>query len=220
MARIQDHEKALVLRKEGKSYSQIKDILKVNKSTLSGWLKDYPLSDERIRELRDHSEQRIEKYRETRRKTKEARLEKYRQEQEKIILPFDGKELYLAGVFLYWGEGSKTSSGELSLSNTNPSVIRFFMFWAMNSLNVPKEKFSVALHLYSDMDIEKEIDFWSKILEIPTNQFSKPYIKTNSTRMINYKGGFGHGTCNLRVFDTQLAEKTHMALKVINDKFR
>ena len=71
MARFRDHAKALILRKQGKSYSQIKTILKVSKSTLSLWLRDYPLSRQRIRELRDWSEQRIEKCRETKRKKKD-----------------------------------------------------------------------------------------------------------------------------------------------------
>ena len=212
-------EKAIVLRKRGDSYNMISRKLGLSKSTLSDWLKDYPLPIERIRELRDHSAQRIEKYRETRKKIREERLDKYCQEQKEIIFPFSKKELYLSGLFLYWGEGSKTSRGEISLSNTNPAVIKFFMFWLMRSLKVSADKLSVALHLYSDMDTKKEIQYWSQTLGIPIEQFSKPYIKTNSTRTINYKGGFGHGTCNLRVFNTQIAEKTLMALRAIAQKF-
>jgi len=43
MARFQDKEKALALRKQEMSYSQIKSILGISKSTLSSWLRDYPL---------------------------------------------------------------------------------------------------------------------------------------------------------------------------------
>jgi len=65
MARRLDKEKAIKLRLEGQSYSQIKAELGVSKSTLSGWLGDYPLSSERINELRAHSFKRIERYRNT-----------------------------------------------------------------------------------------------------------------------------------------------------------
>ena len=51
MARFKGHQKALTLRKQGMSYGQIKKILKISKSTLSDWLKNYPLTEERIREL-------------------------------------------------------------------------------------------------------------------------------------------------------------------------
>lgn len=66
MARFKDKEEAIKLRLQGNSYSQIKSVLKVNKSTLSYWLKDFPLSEEKIQKLRDRNPQRIEKYRATR----------------------------------------------------------------------------------------------------------------------------------------------------------
>lgn len=219
MARFKDREKALVLRKQGKSYSQIKKTLKVNKGTLSYWLRDYPLSKQRIRELRDWNEQRIEKYRETMRRKKEERLKNFYQQQKRLIFPFNKQEFYLAGLFLYWGEGAKSQSATLSISNTDPSVIKFFITWLIKSLKVPKIKLKVRLHLYEDMDIKKETQFWSTALNIPYKQFTKPYIKKSFIRDINHKGGFGHGTCNIRVGDARLSEKTLMALKSVGDHY-
>lgn len=219
MARFKDREKALALRKQEYSYSQIKNILKISKSTLSYWLRDYPLSKERIRELRDCNEQRIERYRETMRHKKDERLKNFYYEQKGLIFPLGKRELYLAGLFLYWGEGSKTIPTRLSVSNTDPSIIKFFIFWLNESLDVPKGKIKIYLHLYSDMDIKKEMAYWSNILKIPFPQFNKPYIKTSSSSRINHKGGFGHGTCNATIGDARLSEKTLMAIKTISDKY-
>jgi hypothetical protein len=58
-------EKAFELRKESISYSEIKTKLTFIKSTLSIWLRDLPLSSQRIKELRDNSPKRIERYRNT-----------------------------------------------------------------------------------------------------------------------------------------------------------
>ena len=69
------------------------------------------------------------------------------------------------------------------------------------------------------MNINKEIIFWSDILKIPLKQFYRPYIKKSLLKSINHKGGFGHGTCNIRVSDARLSEKVLMALKVISDKY-
>jgi len=55
---------AVKLRKEGKSYSQIKKIVKVSKSTLSYWLSKYPLTKKQIYKLQAVSPIRIEKFRE------------------------------------------------------------------------------------------------------------------------------------------------------------
>ncbi|MEK7090172.1 MAG: helix-turn-helix domain-containing protein, partial [Patescibacteria group bacterium] len=63
MAKFKVRERAISLRKQLKSYSQIKKILGVSKSSLSLWLQNYPLPKWRIRELRDNNEQRIEKFR-------------------------------------------------------------------------------------------------------------------------------------------------------------
>ena len=219
MARFEDHEKALSLRKEGMSYSQIRRILKVSKSTLSLWLRNYPLSKQRIRELRDWNEQRIEKCREPKRKKKEKRLNLFYQEQKKIIFPLNKQGFYLAGIFLYWGEGSKSHPTDLSVSNTDPSIIKFFIDWLTKNFSVPKEKIRIHLHLYADMDIKQEINFWSKILNTPANQFTKPYIKKTLSAKINHKRGFGHGTCNVKLGDARLTEKIHMAIKAISNKY-
>lgn len=220
MARKEDREKALEMRKKEMSYSQIKKALGISKSTLSYWLADYPLSKERIRELRDCNEQRIEKYRETMRRKREERLSIFYNQEKSKIFPINKKELYLAGLFLYLGEGGKSfSAKQLFMSNTNPAVIKFFIYWMENLLSFPRSKMSVQLHLYSDMDIEKEINFWSKTLGIDKNRFIKPYIKESLSTRINHKGAFGHGTCNLRAGNARDMERVLMALKAINDYY-
>jgi len=217
MARREDKQKALEMRKREMSYSQIKKALGISKSTLSSWLKDYPLSEKRIRELRD-SDQKIERYRETVRKKREARLDAFYKEEKAKIFPIGKRELYLAGLFLYWGEGAKSFlSGKLMVSNTDPAVIKFFIYWLEKSLGISRERMKVQLHLYSDMDIDKEISFWSEMLKVDKKQFIRPYIKESLSSKINHKGGFGHGTCNLGVGDARLCERVLMALKAVGD---
>ena len=155
MARLKDREKALALRKQEMSYSQIKKILGISKSTLSYWLRDYPLSKERIRELRDHNERRIERFRETMKRKKEKRLRKIYKTQKKSILPLKARELFIAGLFLYWGEGTKSRKDRLSISNSDPSAIKFFIYWLNKSFKIPTKKMRVGLHLYKDMNIKE-----------------------------------------------------------------
>ena len=97
--------KALELRKAGASYSQIRKTVRVSKSSLSLWLHDMPLSKKRLGELQGFNEARIEKYRETRRKTREARRANVRKVAKKDIGSLSKRDLFLAGLFLYWGGG-------------------------------------------------------------------------------------------------------------------
>lgn len=217
MAKRELREQALEMRKKGMSYSQIKASLSVSKAALSIWLREYPLSRERVNELRGRSEKRIERYRETRARNRTLREEAALQSVSASIGTLTARELHLAGLFLYWAEGTKASRGTLCLTNTDPSMVRFFMRWLLE-FGVPKERMRVRLHLYSDMDIHKETLYWMNILDLGKGAFRSPYIKASSyEKPRNYKGRFGHGTCNLLVTDIAAYEKVMASIKHLQE---
>lgn len=217
MAHTIKRRQALELRKQGKSYSQIKASLGLSKSTLSVWLRDYPLSKGRIYELQ-HGEARIEKYRHTMRGKREVKFKQLYLEESKRWLPLSSRELLLAGLFLYWGEGGKTSQGAVSINNTDPQVLQFALFWMVKSLEVSKKDIHVFLHLYSDMNISQEVTYWSKALGMPKRYFDKPYYKQSKRSDIDQKG-HGHGTCGLRIYKTDLKQRVLAAIKVMADYY-
>jgi hypothetical protein len=219
MSKLELKQKVLELRKQGKSYSQIRQELKVSKGSLSLWLKDFPLSSERIKQLRDFSEVRIEKYSRTMLAKREARLGEFYNQEKAKHLPLSKRELFIAGLFLYWGEGMKNIKYPLGLYNANPQLVKFGLLWYKNSLSIPADKIKVYLHLYSDMNIVEEMRFWSKELKVPFSRFAKPQIKKSQKSKIKYKGTFGHGTCGLLVNDVRLKERVMAALKAIADYY-
>jgi len=216
MARKLDKQKALAMRQKGMSYSQIKEKLGISKSTLSGWLYNMPLSEQRIRELQADSPIRIEKYRNTMRAKREAKNKIAYQNIAKRIGNISDREFLIAGLFLYWAEGSKTKTFSTALTNTNPKMLILFIRW-LNFFNVPKSKLKVHLHLYSDMNIKKQINFWSKILNIPISQFRKPYIKKTTLSSITYTNGFGQGTCSVIVENGYVSDQVKMGIQYIQD---
>ena len=207
---------AIEMRKLGMSYSQIKKELQVSKSTLSLWLRLMPLSPERIRELLYDNEQRIERCRNTKQQKRNKRLWDVYRKEGKRLLPLIKKELYIAGLMLYWGEGGKTLTSQISLSNTDPKVILFYLHWLNSALGIKKEKVKIRLHLYKDMDYEKELSYWNRLLQISTSQFTKPYVKKTTLRGLTYKT-YGHGTCNVIVFGRDYYEKVMMGIKCLAD---
>lgn len=222
MARIIERQRAIELRKQGKTYGQIKKKLSIAKSTLSDWLSKYPLTEKQLEFLkrnRKYSRQvAAEKNRITKQKKREVRIQATYKQQQKYWTSLSQRELEIAGLFLYWGEGSKRLNGSVFLNNTDPSVLTFTLYWYIKGLHIPKEKIKVYLHLYSDMNIEEEFAFWSKSLNIPLSQFIKPYIKKSTRVNVDHKG-FGHGTCGLVVHDVRLKEKIMMAIKAISDYY-
>lgn len=216
MARYKDKSKALQLRKLGYSYSQIRTKLNVSKSTLSNWLDKYPLSSERIRELRDRSPIRIEKYRNTMKKKREVKNELIYNKIAQDIGNISDRELFIAGFFLYWAEGGKTNRSTITLTNTDPIMIITYIRW-LAFLKIPREKIRVKLHLYKDMNPAKEIIFWSKTLSLEKSQFQKSWIKDSKMSGLTYKNNFGHGTCNIIVHDTDITSYILMGIKFIGN---
>lgn len=216
--REQDHNEAVKLRLKGWSYTQIKDKLGLSKSTLSGWLEKYPLSPERLNALQARNPRRIENFRATMQRKREAKNQLAYSKVEKDVKKLNDRELLLGGFFLYWGEGTKTSPGTVMISNTDPAVLRYFIRW-IRLLKIPTEKMHILLHLYKDMNVEKEIAFWSKELGISRKQFHRPWIKDSNLLDITYKSGFGHGTCHVRVYNRELYDYVKMGLKFIREKY-
>lgn len=216
MARRLDKEKAILLRKQGKSYSEIQTHISVNKSTLSSWLHDMPLTKARLYELQQNQRV-IEKIRATKSRKRAARLADVRGRVSREIGKLTSRELLIAGLFIYWAEGGKTQKYAISLSNTDPSMIRFFITWTA-CLGIPKEKLVVRLHLYSDMNVEKEIRYWMRATQLPKRQFRNPYIKPSKFSSVTYKT-FGHGTCNIIVTGRDTAEYVLEGIRLLQESF-
>lgn len=222
MTLVLNRKEAIKLRKRGLTYSEIRSRLGISKSTLSDWLSKYPLTKDQIATLEKTIKRNkylaIEKIRLTKQKKREIRLKSIYEEEKNYWLSLSPRELEIAGLFLYWGEGNKNLKTQLSLNNTDPKVLKFTLYWMKKTLKIPKKKIKVWLHLYSDMNPNKEIRFWSKTLDMPLSQFIKPYVKKSKIEDLNHKG-FGHGTCGLAVSDVRLKEKVIMAINAIADSY-
>lgn len=218
MAYKKEKDLAIIMRKKGMSYSQIREKVTVSKSTLSLWLEEYPLSPQRMRELRDVNPQRIESFQATMKAKRDARIAIQDQRVRKDIASISKREFFIAGFFLFWGEGAKARKSEVSLANTDPQMIKAFLAW-MFLLGARKEMIRFTLHLYKDMDVKKELLFWSKSVNFPLSAFHKPYIKKTNLTDLSYKNGFGHGTCNVRYMNQNLNDYVRMGLKHIRNLY-
>lgn len=212
-----EKEEAIGMRLKGMSYSQIKSKIKVSKSSLSIWLAPYPLSEERIKELRDVTPRRIENYRKTMASKRQARMDILLEKARNEIGHISSRDLLILGFALYWSEGAKTKSASLYMANTDPSMLKVYMKW-LNLMKVPKEKLKFKLHVYKDMNERKTINFWAKTLGVKSSQFRKTYIKNSKLTDLTYKSGFGHGTCNIMFDNVQMVSYVLMGIKhIVNE---
>lgn len=215
---------AVKLRKEKNlSYGDIKKRLGVPRSTLSYWLKEMPLSEERILELKrvgyKNSETGREKYRNTMRLKREAEDKKVYQYYFQKLADVSRDTLFVAGLMLYLGEGDKKNNTRIVLANTDFGIIKFFMKWLKQFMKVEKYKIKVQLHLYEDMDIEKETKMWQNELEIADSQFYKSSIRKLKKASFSYSDSPRHGTCSLYVLGVEKKRHLSMAIKAFVDQY-
>lgn len=199
--------KAILLRKKGKSYSEILKIVGVSKGTLSLWLRNVKLNraqhDRIYITLKQKNaylqakKRQIKKENETKQINKGAKKE---------IGEAFKNWLFLAGLMLYWAEGDKSEQVELvKFSNSDPHMIKLMMKWFRKICQVPEDKFRIGLHiheLHNQPLIEK---YWSKMTGIKINQFNKTQIKESS---LQYRRNMLYnGTCSIRISNCKLFRK-------------
>jgi hypothetical protein len=186
---------AVRLRKQGFSYPYISAKTGISKSTLSGWLAEVPYTPNR-ETIQNFGKARAAA---TEKKAKERnrQMEEIRQIARKDIGRISSRDLFMFGLGLYLGEGSKTH-GFVRIVNANPGVIKAAVSW-FKSLGVHKGQFAVSLHLYPDTDIKDSEKFWSRTIGIPVAQFRSVYIDTRTNKKKNKQGRLPYGTCHLCV---------------------
>ncbi len=76
----------------------------------------------------------------------------------------------------------------------------------------------IELHLYENMDIAKEENFWKNTTGIPKAQFYKTQI-TRPLKRFLYQGPERHGTCSVIVNSVQRKRELMMAVKALLDLY-
>lgn len=223
--KTQLRQKAVELRlKQELSYGAITKKLKVAKSTLSYWLKDFPLTEEKILELRhknwETGETSREKFRLTMRKRKEEKALEIYKRQKRNFKNLSPKTLLVAGLMLYLGEGDKKNSARIGLANTDIWVILFFLHWLIKFMGVRKNEIRIELHLYENMDIAKEEKFWQDKLGFSRSQLYKTQVRKLKAGSFSYPESFRHGTCSLLVSGTERKMQLMMSIKAFLDSCR
>jgi hypothetical protein len=197
-------ERAVELRiKYQWGYGAIAKEVGVAKSTLSRWLEDLPLSDERVLELRrvawTRGEAKREKFRQTMRAKRDKRDHEVYLRQKKKLSKISRQSLFIAGLMLYAAEGDKKTRAEIAFSNTDAIMVLFFARWLEEFLDIPREKLRIQLHLYENMDVGAEEKYWRDQLDMVQGQLCKSQIRPLKTGKFSYREPFRHGTCKLYI---------------------
>jgi hypothetical protein len=165
--KVKEQEKARVLRAQNRTLADIAQTLGVSKSSVSLWVRDVPFTPTlRLRGPHRHPHPAHE--------AKLRQIEELNREGRARIGALSEEALFVAGVALYAGEGSKTD-GEVRFSNSDPAMVRLFCAWFRRFFDVDEKRLRGRLYLHQGLDLIATEAFWSALANIPTDQFHKPY---------------------------------------------
>lgn len=213
-----DKELAIKLRLQGKSYSQIRDVLGISKGTLSSWLSSLQLSPVVANKIQKRGKKIAIKTLIERNKsqTTEAvkRRNKIKNNAKKFVKNISQNDLFFLGVALYWAEGYKrvkkvrgreVTSHPVSLTNSDPNLIKIFLRFLREICLVQEGAIKADIRIFEHQNENTLLNFWSDITDIPTYRFGKTYYGVSKSSL--GKRPFNilpFGTIQIRVNNTNL----------------
>ncbi|MFJ9585500.1 hypothetical protein [Streptomyces acidicola] len=185
MAKDDLRDRARELRQQGWTYNQIQAELGCSKSSVSLWVRDLPHpepkctpEEQRARMNAGLAQLRASQDRE-RVETKRAAAS--------AIGELSDRELFIAGVALYWAEGSKDKpyrrTEVLQFINSDPNVIKLFLHW-LELLDVTRDRLTLRVSIHESADVEAAERYWADIAGVDASVLSKATLKKHNPRTV------------------------------------
>ncbi len=189
--------KALSLRRQGTSYDDIERELGVPKSTLSSWLKDEPLTEEQRRLLEAHVRGNPRRAAAVKAQA-QVRRQSLSDQAAQQIGALSSRELFLAGVVLYWAEGTKAkpwrTQARVTLVNSDADVVRLFLAW-LELVGVGREGVVFRLQIHEAADIDRAERYWAQVAGVDPGVFRRATLKRHNPRTPRRNTGDAYYGC-------------------------
>ncbi len=127
------------------------------------------------------------------------------------------KNRKIKALIIWWCEGTKARRDyrwknaylyPIEVINTNPKIIKIFLDFLREDMNVPHEKIKGQLQIHEGDNKKSFEKFWSNYLDLPVEQFNKTIIRKKGNKI-----GKTRGTFKLRVYNKKLFERLYGMLE-------
>ncbi|MGW9450037.1 hypothetical protein [Streptomyces sp. NPDC055632] len=188
--------RARELRLEGWTYDRIQLELGCSKSSISLWVRDLPKPEPRYteEERRARMDAGLARLRATR---DEERQETKRLAHESVGALSD-RELFIAGVTLYWAEGAKDKAYRrrevLQFINSDPNVITLYLRW-LDLLGVTPDRLRFRVSIHESADVAEAEGFWAELAGVDGSTFQRATLKRHNPRTVRKNTGEAYRGC-------------------------
>ena len=109
------------------------------------------------------------------------------------------RDLVLAGVALYWAEGTKSkpwrpSDRQVKFINSDVDVIRAFLT-LLEAMGVPVTDRVYCLSIHETADVRAQEQWWSEQLGVSLDQFRAPWLKKHNPATVRHNVGDAYHGC-------------------------
>ncbi|MEU6946784.1 helix-turn-helix domain-containing protein [Streptomyces sp. NPDC046316] len=198
--------RARELRSQGMTYDQIQLELGCSRSTISLWVRDLPKPKPRFTEAerRDRMNAGLAHLRAAR---DQERQETKRSARE-AVGGLSDRELFIAGVTLYWAEGAKDKTYSrreaLHFINSDPNVIILYLRW-LELLGVTRDRMRFRVSIHETADVAEAERFWAVLAGVDASTFQKATLKRHNPKTVRKNTAEAYRGC-LVVYVTRSAE--------------
>jgi hypothetical protein len=192
------------LRAAGRTYDEIQNALGVSKSSVSLWVRDLPRpprvqnSEQRRQYMQDICWAPRRELRENERRITKAAAARE-------IGEMTDREIFIAGIGLYWAEGNKDKSyarrERVNFVNSDPNMIRVFLAW-LDLVGVDRSRLRFAVQIHESADVEAAEGYWRELVGATGTSFCKTTLKKHNpkTNRRNVEDGY-RGCLAVRVLE-------------------
>ncbi len=223
MRPVNERDRAILLRTQGKTYPEIQKELGtgVSKGVLFYWFQNIELTPgqrERIQEQNFRSLQI------SRSKALAVNREKRAQYINSIAERVGGFEKALRDkevgkivlAILYITEGSRSQKGGITFGNSDPYIISLFLHLLRFCYSIDEQKLRCTVQCRADQNIAELAHFWKRITGIPANRFCKPQVDPRTIGKPTKKSGY-RGVCRINYFSADLSLELKAIAKIIHN---
>ncbi len=190
-------EKAIELRKLGKSYREIEKETSVRVGMLSYWFSKMEWSQNVLKQNKKRNRE------ESRRRilliNRERTVnlgEKYRLVEEEAIQQFGefkNDSLFIAALMLYLGEGDKSALGHsVRIGNIDPPVLKIFIKFALKYCDKSINEVRFWVLCYPDLDVQTCENWWMKQLGLKQENLYKTQVIQGKHKTKRLRYGVGN----------------------------
>ncbi|MEU1029641.1 hypothetical protein ABZ402_12965 [Streptomyces mirabilis] len=189
-------ERARELRGQGWTYNEIQAELGCSKSSVSLWVRDLPHPEPRCTPEEQRARMNAGLAR-LRAEQDQVREETKRQAAESIGELSD-RELFMAGVALYWAEGQKSKPYQRRESvifiNSDPGVIQVYLAW-LDLLEVPRERLRFRVMIHETADVVAAEHYWADLVDIDATTLQPTTLKKHNPKTVRKNVGDAYRGC-------------------------